>query len=195
MATEMSGQAAPLPATTTGMLAPATVPAFSSNNPDAYTWFQSVSTRQFVDILSNYLSRYWRTSLFRGRHVSSCLPAYSFVLTPFEALASLPSPQSDDFINRYLGFPKAKAGPSSIVSTSSSTKASTAHPSSIIGPATRPLISTQHRRGCGPQSTYLRAPSLLYGGQQRGWANTTSFRPPCQRLGRLFVRTLTPPKT
>jgi hypothetical protein len=43
-----------------GMLAPATMPAVNGNSVDAYTRLQleSVSTQQFVDILSNYLSRY-----------------------------------------------------------------------------------------------------------------------------------------
>jgi hypothetical protein len=125
--------------------------------------------------------------------VSSCLPAYSFVLTPFKALGSLPSPQSDGSLNGYLGFPNAEAGPSSFVSTSLLAERACS-PSSIIDPTTRPLVSTQHRRGCGPQSTYLRAPSLVYGGQQRGWANATSFRPTSQPLERHFVCTLLPVK-
>jgi hypothetical protein len=54
--------------------------------------------------------------------VSSCLPAYSFVLTPFEALGSFPSPESDDFINEFLGFPHPEPAPATFVSTSSSTR-------------------------------------------------------------------------
>ena len=47
--------------TAMGTLAPATTPAFSQNNMDAYTGFlfpQPVSMRQLVDILSNFLSCY-----------------------------------------------------------------------------------------------------------------------------------------
>lgn len=54
MAAGMSSHAVPLPATASSALALATTPAF--NNADTYNFPQSVSTRQFVDILSDYLS-------------------------------------------------------------------------------------------------------------------------------------------